>query len=137
VRESLRLRPPIITLMRRVLRDTTYGGYDIPKDTLVAVSVAAANRLPEVYERADAYEPERFGEGRAEHKKSPFAFLSFGAGRHACIGETFGVLQTKTIYAWLLRTYELEYVGHEVKPDFTTMIVSPVPPCMVRYKRRK
>ena len=122
--------------MRRVLRDTTYGGYDIPEGTFVAVSVAAANRLPEVYERPDAFEPERFSESRAEHKKSPYAFLSFGAGRHACIGESFGVLQTKTIYSWLLRNYELEYIGQEVRPDFTTMIVAPVPPCMVRYKRR-
>lgn len=136
VRESLRLRPPIITLMRRVMQNTTYEGHDIPEGTMVAVSVAASNRLPEVFSNPDAFEPERFAEPRAEHKKSPYAFLSFGGGRHACIGESFGVLQTKTIYSWLLRHYDIEYIGHPIKPDFTTMIVGPVPPCMVRYKRR-
>lgn len=57
-----------------------YAGYDIPEGTLVAVSVAAANRLPEIYSNPDAFEPERFAEPRAEHKKSPYAFLSFGGG---------------------------------------------------------
>ncbi len=64
IRESLRLRPPIITLMRRVLQTTKYKDYDIPEGTLVAVSVAAANRLPEIYENPDAFEPERFAEPR-------------------------------------------------------------------------
>jgi len=136
VRESLRLRPPIITIMRRVLQSTTYKGYDIPENTLVGVSVAAANRLPEIYTNPNDFEPERFAEPRCEHKKSNYSFLSFGGGRHACIGESFGVLQTKTIYSWLFRNYDIEYIGQPVKPDFTTMIISPVPPNMVRYKRK-
>jgi len=137
VRESLRLRPPIITLMRRVLEPTTYQGYDIPKDTLVAVSVAASNRLPELYENPDEYEPERFAEPRVEHRKTPYSFLSFGGGRHACIGEQFGVLQTKTILSYMFRTYDIEYIGRKPVPDFTTMIVSPVAPNMVRFRKKK
>lgn len=136
VKESLRLRPPIITLMRRVLQDFKYKEYDIPKGTFVAVSVAAANRFPEVYKNPDTFDPDRFAEPRAEHKKHPHSFLSFGSGRHACVGESFGILQTKTIYNWLIRNYDMEYVGQPIKPDFTTMIVAPVPPCMVKYKKR-
>lgn len=91
-----------------MIASNRYGKYDIPEGTLVAVSVAAANRLPEIYTNPDQFEPERFAEPRCEQKKSPYAFLSFGGGRHACIGESFGVLQTKTIWAWLLRNYDME-----------------------------
>ena len=44
----------------------------------------------------------------------------------------------QTIYAWLLRNYDMELVeGTQIKPDFTSMVVSCVPPVNVRYKRRK
>lgn len=70
--------------------------------------------------------------------QSPYAFLAFGGGRHACIGEAFGILQTKTIYAWLLRNYDIELAPEaKVTPDFTTMVVGPAPPVKVVYKRRK
>ncbi len=39
-----------------------YKGYDIPEGTLVAISAAAANRLPEIYTNADAFDPDRFAE---------------------------------------------------------------------------
>ncbi len=47
-------------------------------------------------------------------------------------------MQTKTIYAWLLRNYDLEFADASAKvtPDFTTMVVGPVPPVQVRYTRR-
>lgn len=31
MREALRLRPPIIMIMRRVMKDLTYKGYTVPK----------------------------------------------------------------------------------------------------------
>jgi sterol 14alpha-demethylase len=115
-----------------------FQGYDIPQGALVAVSTAAGNRLPEIYTNPDKFDPDRWAEPRAEQKKSPYAFMAFGGGRHACIGESFGILQTKTIWSWLLRNYDIELKeGQEIKPDFTSMVVSAVPPINVRYRRRK
>ena len=40
---------------------------------------------------------------------------------------------------WLLRNYELEFVGGNFpKEDYTTMVVAPTAAdCRVRYKRKK
>ena len=40
------------------------------------------------------YDPDRFGPGREEDKKS-FSFIGFGGGRHGCMGSNFAYLQVK------------------------------------------
>ena len=58
VRENERMHPPLILLIRKVLRPMEYAGQTVPADTLAMVSPAVSHRLPEVF--AD---PERFAPG--------------------------------------------------------------------------
>jgi len=141
VKESLRLHPPLIMLMRMAMQDieTTLSGkkYVIPKGDIVFTSPAVASRMPEVFTNPDAFEPERFGPERNEHK-TPFAYLGFGGGMHQCMGQQFGLLQVKTIVSILLRHYKFELVSNEMpEPDYTAMVVGPKhgPSTRVRYTR--
>jgi len=136
VKETLRLRPPIIIMMRRVLKDIEFKGFTIREGTIVAASPALSHRLDSFYSSPDSFDPDRFSSGREEDKKNPFSFLAFGAGKHACIGESFAYVQVKTIWSWLLRNYEIELVTKKIEPNFKSMVVGPVPPVMVRYKKR-
>jgi hypothetical protein len=44
----------------------------------------------------------------------------------------------KTALAWLMRNYEMEFINGAIpKEDYTTMVVAPVAPVTVRYKRIK
>lgn len=45
---------------RRVLRDTTLGGYTISKDTTVLLNAFSNNMDPTLYSNPTLFEPERF-----------------------------------------------------------------------------
>jgi sterol 14-demethylase len=136
VQEAERLHPPLVMLMRKVLRDFEYGTYGVPSGDLVLVSPAVSHRLPEIFQTPERYDPERFAPGREEHRQAPYALIGFGGGRHACIGTTFAYLQVKAIWSVLLRRFELALVNHDPQPNYRTFVVGPQQPCLVRYRRR-
>jgi cytochrome P450 len=76
VEESLRLYTIIFGDGRKVTRDTEFHGCPLRKGDMVYGLVAAANRDPDVYERA--------GEFVLDRKGNPH--LGFAAGPHRCLG---------------------------------------------------
>ncbi|KAI3812382.1 hypothetical protein L1987_17089 [Smallanthus sonchifolius] len=142
IKEALRLHPPLIMLLRSSHCDftvTTKEGkdYDIPKGHIVATSPAFANRLPHVFKDPDSYDPDRFGPGREEDKAAgAFSYISFGGGRHGCLGEPFAYLQIKAIWSHLLRNFELELISPFPETDWNAMVVGVKGKVMVRYKRK-
>jgi sterol 14-demethylase len=136
IQESERLHPPLVMLMREVLSDFSYGQYVMPAGWLALISPAVSHRLPEVFPEPDRYDPERFSPDRQEHRKARHAIITFGGGKHACIGMTFAYLQVKAIWSVLLRRFELELIDAEPAPNYATFVVGPKPPCRLRYKRR-
>lgn len=140
MREALRLCPPLILLMRRVLRDIPVTidnkTFTIPKGDTVMVSPSVGMRLPDVFKDPEAFEPDRFGEGREEHK-IPYAYLGFGGGMHSCMGQNFGFVQVKTILSVLFREYKIELLGEKFPEcDFEAMVVGPKGDCRVRYEKK-
>ncbi|KAK5838418.1 Sterol 14-demethylase -like protein [Gossypium arboreum] len=143
IKEALRLHPPLIILLRSSHSDfsvKTRDGkeYDIPKGHIVATSPAFANRLPYIYKDPDTYDPDRFSVGREEDKAAgAFSYISFGGGRHGCLGEPFAYLQIKAIWSHLLRNFEFELVSPFPEIDWNAMVVGVKGKVMVRYKRRQ
>ncbi|KAI2510455.1 cytochrome P450-like protein [Fragilaria crotonensis] len=141
MREALRLCPPLIMLIRLAMVDVpvhTKEGKDylIPKGDMVAISPSVGMRLPEVFPDPDKFDPDRYGEGREEHK-IPFAYMGFGGGMHSCMGQNFAFVQVKTILSVLFREFEIERVAPKMPEiDYEAMVVGPKGDCTVRYKRR-
>jgi sterol 14alpha-demethylase len=98
---------------------------------------AVSHRLPEVFNDPTRYDPGRFGPGREEDRKSSYTLIGFGGGHHRCIGLTFAQQQIKVIWSVLLRNFELELVKHGHQPDYSTFVIGPKRPCLLRYRRRK
>lgn len=136
IQESERLHPPLIMLMRKIIGEFSYKNYSMPPGWLAMVSPAVSHRLPEVFADPDRYDPDRFAPGRAEHKKAKFSIITFGGGKHGCIGLTFAYLQVKAIWSVLLRRFELELIDLNPQPNWTTFVVGPRQPCRVRYRRK-
>ncbi|MDI3314187.1 MAG: cytochrome P450 [Mycobacterium sp.] len=124
--ESLRLVTPLPFNMRRAVRDTELLGYYVPGGTNVMIWPGMNHRLPELWTNPDTFDPERFAEPRAEHKKHRYAFAPFGGGAHKCIGMVFGQLEIKTVMHRLLRRYRLELArpGYRPRWDYGGM---PIP----------
>ena len=137
IKEALRLHPPLILLMRKVLYDFHYKGYSVPAGKLVGVSPALSNRLPECFPEPDRFDPDRYREGREEDAQL-FAWIPFGAGRHRCVGAAFAMIQLKAIFSTLLRGYafELAQPPESYRHDHSKLVVQLAKPCRVRYRRR-
>lgn len=136
VKETLRLYPPIILVMRRVMREFAYNNYTVPAGTMIMASPAAAHRIADVFPNPDMFDPDRFGPGREEDKKHPMGWIAFGAGRHRCMGIVFAQLQLRAIWSVLLRDFEFELVEKNYEPDYNRLLVGPRQPCRVRYRRK-
>lgn len=143
IKEALRLHPPLIMLLRSSHSEfsaKTKEGveYVIPKGHIVATSPAFANRLPHIYKDPDTYDPDRFAPGREEDKAAgAFSYISFGGGRHGCLGEPFAYLQIKAIWSHLLRNFEMDLVSPFPEIDWNAMVVGVKGKVMVRYKRKQ
>uniref|UniRef100_A0A8C2ET72 Lanosterol 14-alpha demethylase n=1 Tax=Cyprinus carpio TaxID=7962 RepID=A0A8C2ET72_CYPCA len=136
LKETLRLRPPIMTMMRMAKTPQKVGEYTIPPGHQVCVSPTVNHRLRDTWAERMDFNPERYLlDNPAAGEK--FAYIPFGAGRHRCIGENFAYVQIKTIWSTLLRLYDFELVeGHFPAVNYTTMIHTPHNP-IIRYTRRK
>lgn len=136
IKEVLRLHPPLFMLLRYVLEDFDFRDFRIPQGTYLVVSPAVSHRIPEVFREPDRFDPDRFGPERQEDKNK-FHFISFGGGRHKCLGNAFALLQIKAIFARLLRRYEFELVGDPIEADFAGVVIGPRSPVRVRYRLRR
>jgi sterol 14alpha-demethylase len=137
LKEVLRLHPPLVILMRGVLRDFTVAGVTIPPGKLVAISPAVSHRIPELFRDPTRFDPSRYEAGR-EEDATPFAWIPFGGGHHRCSGAAFAIMQLKAITMNLLRefTFELVDPSESYGPDYSKMVVQVRQPCRVRYRRR-
>ncbi len=136
IKEAERMRPPLIMLMRKILQDFEYEGYHIPAGGLAMVSSAVSHRIPDIFRNPDCYDPDRFAFGREEDRKATYALMGFGGGRHRCIGQAFAFQQVKVIWSVLLQRFDLELVHQDYQPDYSTFVVGPRQPCLVRYQKK-
>ncbi len=139
LKETLRLHPPLIILMRVAQEDVRIGDYVVHAGQTVAASPAVSNRLPEDFPDADAFDPDRYAEPRQEDIVNRWTWIPFGAGRHRCVGAAFAQLQIKAIFSVLLREFEFELAqpAESYHNDHSKMVVQLAQPCTVRYRRRQ
>jgi sterol 14alpha-demethylase len=137
VKEVLRLHPPLIFLIRKVMKDFHFKGYTVKAGKYVCASPRVSHRIAEVFPNPEEFDIDRYSEERQEDAK-PFSWIAFGGGKHKCTGNAFAMLQLKAIFSILLRRYTFELVNDkdQYQDDFTQMVVQPVSPCPVRYVKR-
>ena len=86
IEESLRLEPAAAVVDRYATRDVQLGEAQIRKGDLVTVSLAAANRDPDVFPDPDTFDPRR-----ANARQQ----LAFAHGPHYCLGAHLARLETR------------------------------------------
>jgi len=138
LKEVLRLHPPLIILMRKVLEDFTVGDTLIPAGKFVCAAPAITHRIASLFPNPEQFDPDRYSPERGEDKNL-YAWQAFGGGRHKCSGNAFALFQIKAIFCILLRRYEFELVEapESYRDDYTKMVVEPASPCRIRYRKRQ
>jgi sterol 14-demethylase len=138
LKETLRLHPPLIILMRVAQGDFEVQGYPIRPGDMVATSPAISNRIADDFPNPNDFVPDRYQQPRQEDLLNRWTWIPFGAGRHRCVGAAFATMQIKAIFSVLLREYDFEMsqLSDSYRNDHSKMVVQLVQPACVRYRRR-
>jgi cytochrome P450 len=91
--ETLRLHPPVWNMGRTVATETELRGSSLCPGEKVMLVYGAANRDPEKFEHPDDFDIDR--DGITQH-------LTFGSGRHRCIGEVLAKLELRLSLEYVL-----------------------------------
>ena len=98
VEETLRLESPVQGQFRKAESDTELAGVAIPKDALLHVRFASANRDEGVYGP----------EAEAMHLgiRQPKPHMAFGSGMHFCVGAMLSRLELRVAFEQIVEAFE-------------------------------
>jgi sterol 14-demethylase len=138
LKETLRLHPPLIILMRVAQEQIELAGHLIPAGTMVAASPLVSNRIAEDFPDPELFDPGRYIDPRQEDLQNRWTWIPFGAGKHRCVGNAFAMMQLKAIFSVILRDFEFEMAQppETYRDDTSKMVIQLEQPCRVRYRRR-
>jgi sterol 14-demethylase len=139
LKETLRLHPPLILLLRVAQEALELGGHTIPPGTMVGATPRVSNRIAADFPDPDAFDPGRYIDPRQEDLTNRWTWIPFGAGRHRCVGNAFAMMQMKAIFSVLLRDFEFELAQppESYHDDTSKMVIQLARPATVRYRRRR
>jgi len=102
-KETLRLRPILSLVLRRLKQPMEIGGRLLPAGVTVAPCIYLIHRRPDVYPEPLAFRPERFLEGQG----GTYTWIPFGGGVRRCLGASFALFEMRVVLRELLARLEL------------------------------
>jgi cytochrome P450 len=111
--ESMRLFPPAWAIGRLALEDHEFGGYTVPKGSLILVSPYIAHRDSRFWADADQFIPERWESQGVKEAGQKNIYFPFGGGIRRCIGEGFAWTEGILLLATLARKWKLSLVPEQ------------------------
>jgi cytochrome P450 len=107
VKETLRSRPVVPVVARRLSEPASVAGYSLPAGTILMVSIYLVHHDPQTYPEPEEFDPERFVDGVPDGA----AWIPFGGGTRRCLGASFAQLEMRVVLREILTAVELVAVG--------------------------
>ena len=106
VKETLRLRPPVPVVVRRLRAPMRLAGRDLPAGTVVAPCIHLLHRDPRHYPEPLRFRPERF----LEQPAGTYTWIPFGGGVRRCLAASYAELEMKRVLREVLAAVDLRPV---------------------------
>ena len=103
IKESMRLRPVIYMVTRKLTDDIELGGYRIPAGYTVLPTIGLVHADPAHYDNPELFRPERF----LEANPPSTTWLPFGGGVRRCLGAGFSLMEATVVLREVLSRYNL------------------------------
>jgi cytochrome P450 family 135 len=103
VKETLRLRPIVPIVARRLAAPFTLRGRTLPTGVEIAPCIYLTHRRADVYPDPLRFRPERF----LEQPAGTYTWIPFGGGVRRCLGASFAMLEIKVVLSAIVRGTDL------------------------------
>ncbi len=103
VQETLRLRPVIVVVIRKLTEPVELGGHRLPAGARVVPCIHLVHRDPQIYPDPDRFLPERF----LDNPPGTYTWIPFGGGVRRCLGAAFAQFEMAVVLRELVRRYEV------------------------------
>jgi cytochrome P450 len=104
IKETLRLRPVVPAVVRKLQAPMTFGGWDLPAGVHIGPSIYLLHRRPDLYPNPLTFRPQRF----LERSYGTYEWIPFGGGIRRCLGASFALFEMRVVLQTLLERVELQ-----------------------------
>jgi cytochrome P450 family 135 len=118
IQETLRLRPVISIVIRRLTEPVAIGGYELPAGAAVVPAIHLVHRDPRIYPEPDQFRPERF----LEEPPGTYTWIPFGGGVRRCLGAAFAQFEMTVVLRELVKRHQIRPSDPAPEPNFRRAI---------------
>jgi cytochrome P450 len=116
IKETLRVRPVITEVGRKLTAPLEIGGYRIPAGTIVGPAIATLHHREDLFPEPHEFRPERF---LGEDSPDGYTWIPFGGGVRRCVGAAFAQYEMRIVLRTILERADL--VAPDPKPERPVM----------------
>jgi cytochrome P450 family 135 len=118
IQETLRLRPVISIVIRRLTEPVELGGYSLPAGVAAVPSIHLIHRNPEIYHEPERFLPERF----LDNPPGTYTWIPFGGGIRRCLGAAFAQFEMAVVLRELVKRREIRPANPASERNFRRAI---------------
>jgi cytochrome P450 len=104
IKETLRLRPVVPAVARKLLEPMEFGGWLLPAGVHIAPSIYLIHRRADLYPDPLSFKPERF----LDKTPGTYEWIPFGGGIRRCLGASFALMEMKVVLSTIFKSVALE-----------------------------
>lgn len=97
VQETLRLRPVISIVLRRLQEPMELGGRVLPAGASIVPSIHLVHHRADIYPEPNEFRPERFIESEGGRSPGTYTWIPFGGGIRRCLGAAFAQFEMEVV----------------------------------------
>jgi cytochrome P450 len=118
IQETLRLRPVIVLVIRKLTEPVEIGGYELPAGASVTPCIHLVHRNPAIYPEPDRFLPERF----LETPPGTYTWIPFGGGVRRCLGAAFAQFEMAVVLKELVKRHQIRPANPKSERPFRRAI---------------
>jgi cytochrome P450 len=111
ITETMRCRPVVPIVGRRVTLPWQLGEYTVPAGSAISASILLVHHREDLYPEPFAFQPERW----KDRKPGTYEWIPFGGGTRRCLGATLAMAEQRVVLATMARRLELD--AEEAEPE--------------------
>ncbi|BFZ10663.1 hypothetical protein BsWGS_13702 [Bradybaena similaris] len=124
IKESFRLLPVGLDILRLSPSNMVIGGYQVPEGTFLCLNNYCYALDPRVIPDPEVYSPERWlREDASKEKTHPYMLTPFSLGRRMCAGRRFAEQELVLLLSKILARYRLEWHYGKLHQHFRLLCV--------------